>query len=276
VYEWEMPATRPNRLKNPLRKLRLLLGDGQKPLGQEEFAARAGLSVATVRSIEAGSRPLSDGALKQIAVVLKAQWLSEPVAQWRVIGTTLDYEAKYADSAYFDPGDAYSDDYSVHKLVERVLDIFGAANRGQRTALLIHLNQYLKETAQSFGINKDLNATEPQWKQTFKPMIWGKKLGKNVVVWPQYKDLSGKWCLISPHADEGGIFDFRARRSFNPADYPARTAAEVEQLSQASTHDNETVAVKPSKNKRTLSAPKRNQSENKVENRVSKKTVDQV
>jgi hypothetical protein len=119
-------------------------------------------------------------------------------------------------------------------------------------ALLIHLNKYLKETAQSFGINKDLSTTEPQWFQTFKPSIWGKRLEKNVVVWPQYKDQSGKWCLISPHTDEGGIFDFRIRRSFNPADYPA----EVEQLSQASTHDNETVAAKPRKDKRTYSAPK--------------------
>jgi hypothetical protein len=247
--------------------LRLLLGEGEKPLGQEEFAARAFLSVATVRGIEAGSRPL-DGVLDQIAVALKAQWLREPVAQWKVLGTTIPYEAKYADPAYFDPEDAYSDDYSAHKLVERLLDIFGAANREQRTALLIHLNKYLKETAQSFGINKDLSATEPQWFQTFKPSVWGKRLGKNVVIWPQFKDESGKWCLISPHADEGGIFDFRPRRSFNPADYPALTAAEVEQLSQASTHDNETVAAEPSKNERIYSAPKPNRGKNRTKNRV--------
>jgi transcriptional regulator with XRE-family HTH domain len=257
--------------------LRLLLGDGEKPMGQEEFAARAGLSVATVRGIEAGSRPL-EGVLDQIAVVLKAQWWKEPVAQWKVVGTgTIPYEAKYADPAYFDAQDAFVDDSCVHMLLERVLDIFGAANREQRTALLIHLNKYLKETAQqNFGINKDLSTTEPKWVQSFKPQVHGKKLSKNVVVWPWYYDQSGNRWAPSPHTDEGGIFDFRIRRSFNPADYPLQNWTETEQLSQASTHDNETVAAKTPKDKRTYSAPKPNRDKNRAKNRASKKTVNQV
>jgi hypothetical protein len=193
-----------------------------------------------------------------------------------VIGTTIDYEAKYADPAYFDAQDAFVDDSCVHMLLQRVLDIFGAANREQRAALLIYLNKHLKETARSFKIDKDLNATEPEWRQSFKPEVCGKKLSKNVVVWPWYKDQSGNYWAPSPHTDAGGIFDFRARRSFNPADYPARTATEVEQLAQASTNDKETIVAKPRKDKRTYRAPKRIQSENKVKNRASKKPADQV
>jgi serine/threonine protein kinase len=40
------------------------------------------------------------------------------------------------------------------------------------------------------------------------PQVCGKKLSKNVVIWPQYEGLSGLRA-ISPHADAGGIFDFR-------------------------------------------------------------------
>jgi hypothetical protein len=255
--------------------LRLLLGDGQKPLGQEEFAAWAGLSVATVRGIEAGVRPL-DGVLDQIAVVRKAQWRREPVSQWQVVGTTIPYEAKYADPAYFDAQDAFVDDCSVHMLLVRVLDIFGAANREQRTALLLYLNKHLRETAESFGIDKDLSTTEPKWVQSFKPQVCGKKLSKNVVVWPWYKDQSGNRWTPSPHTDKGGIFDFRTRRTFNPADYPAGMGAEVEQLSQVSTNDNETAAAEPRKNKRTYSAPKPNHAKIKPKNRGSKKTANQA
>jgi hypothetical protein len=150
-----------------------------------------------------------------------------------------------------------------------------AANREQRTALLIHLNKYLKKTAQSFGINKDLSATEPRWQQTFKPMIWGKELGKNVVIWPQYKD-KDKWCAISPHADEGGIFDFRARRSFKPQDYPAKTWQESQQIAKLRQEvaRQQTRTTDNSENSSTFLAPNRNQSKNKGKNRRSKKPVD--
>jgi transcriptional regulator with XRE-family HTH domain len=270
-----MPATRTHRLKNPLRQLRLILGDGQTPLGQEEFAERAGLSVATVRAIEAGVRPL-DGVLDQIAVILKAQWMREPVAKWHVVGTTIPYEARFADPGYFDPQDAYSSDYAAHKLAERVLDIFGAANPEQRTALTIHLSKYLKETAQSFGIDKDLSATEPQWQMTINPSIWGKRLKKGVVIWPQYKSVSGEWCAISPHADENGIFDFRSRRTFNPAEYPARTVAEVARLAQAETYVTETDALPSRDFKRTMSALKQKSERKVTPNRAQKKLANQV
>jgi transcriptional regulator with XRE-family HTH domain len=270
-----MPATRPHRLKNPLRQLRLILGDGQTPLGQEEFASRAGLSVATVRAIEAGVRPL-DGVLDQIAVVLKAQWVREPVAQWYVVGATNRYEAHYADPGYFDPGDPYSSDYAAHKLAERVLDIFGAANPEQRTALVIHLSKYLKETAQSFGIDKDLSTSEPRWQMTTKPFIWGKRLKKDVVIWPQYEEQPGKWCLIPPQTDTGGIFDFRSRRTFNPADYPARTATEVARLAQAETHATETTPPESRNFKRTMSALKQKPKRKTTKNRILKKLASQV
>jgi hypothetical protein len=239
VYKYKMPATRPNNLGNPLRKLRLLLGDGGKPLGQEQFAARAGLSVATVRGIEVGSRPLK-GVLDQIAVALKAQWWPSPVAQWKVVGTTTPYEARYADPTYFDAGDPFVDDSCVHMIVERVLDIFGAADREQRAALLIYLPRLLKELTQNFKIKLDLGTTEPEWVQTFDPEVCGKKIPKAVVITPWYKDASGNR-QFDPHIDEGGILDFRARRTFNPADYP---------------HQGTGCTKKVDQKERTITAPK--------------------
>ena len=70
MYEWSVPATRKNRLNNPLRQLRLILGDGEKPLGQEAFARRINMSIATIRAIESGGRTFSEKFKKQIMATI--------------------------------------------------------------------------------------------------------------------------------------------------------------------------------------------------------------
>ena len=126
MYEWCVPATRKNRLNNPLRQLRLILGDGEKPLGQEAFARRINMSVATIRAIEAGRRPFSEQCQKQILATLSASW-NPRKRQWCLLWTTEPYKREYQDfSRFLDPDDRYLEDLSVHMLIERLLLLFGS------------------------------------------------------------------------------------------------------------------------------------------------------
>jgi transcriptional regulator with XRE-family HTH domain len=270
VYQWVVPATRRNRLNNPLRKLRLILSeDGKTPLDQVQFANRIGLSVATVRAIEAGRRPLSEQCAMQIFVILGASW-SNKNQQWNVLGNSkVPYEKKHADlTEALDPEDPYIDDYYVHRLIERVLTLFkGCRSRQQRRGLLLYLSQHLKETAEGFGIIENLRPTEPAWCESrdFKP--FGKPLGKEVVFVAVYDYAKDENAIISPHQDAGGIFDFRSWRTFRAEDYPeGKTPDKQDEIVQERTADKQPAPEKneifnaPSthpKTEKAKSAPKK-------------------
>jgi hypothetical protein len=278
VYEWIVPATRPNRLENPLRKLRLILGDGQNnPMHQEAFAGWVGIPVATLRSIEAGRRPMTKAnCLERILITLGAAWNPQD-KNWHVLYPESKwlYEKKHERLVPdLDHEDPFVDDLSLHYLINRLLDLFKATTRTQRMGLFLYLNDHLAEIARASKLKVNLDATEPIWVQSDDPNVWGKWLPKPVVWWPRYLRKHG---VISPHETDGGVLDFRARRSFNPADYPARTPREVEEMieakkrarQQAGTPDN-------AKNSGTFLAPNGNKSENKAKNRAPKKPADQV
>lgn len=231
-----MPAPRPERRNNPLRLLRQILGENGEPMHQEAFAARVGMSVATVRSIEAGRRPLTeDNCLDHIMLNLKAAW-NEREGKWKVLGTKWNYEKRHAEqlSSELDPEDPFVDDHTLHRLVERLFDLFGAANREQRQALILYLSKHLAKTAESFGLKVDLKPTEPQWFHTMGPpiTIWGKQLPKHSVFVARYKG-DGGWRGISPHQEPDGIFDFRSRRTFRADDYPAKDEEEAKAMQEA-------------------------------------------
>jgi transcriptional regulator with XRE-family HTH domain len=57
-----------------LRGLRLLLGRDNKPISGETFAEMSGIALGTVRTIENGSRKLSDEDRQKIAHHLRAHW----------------------------------------------------------------------------------------------------------------------------------------------------------------------------------------------------------
>jgi hypothetical protein len=69
-----MTDTSVNRLDNPLRKLRITLGDAEGPLQQEKFAALVGIPVATLRAIERGSRSMTANCLTKIHRQTGAIW----------------------------------------------------------------------------------------------------------------------------------------------------------------------------------------------------------
>ena len=237
-----MPATRPHRLNNPLRKLRLILGDGENALDQESFADRAGLSLATVRAIEAGRRPLNEYCLTQIQVTLLATWDSIE-RKWCLLNNRdVPYEKQYASFAeLFDPQDSYVDDLYVHRLVERLLIMFSnCPSRQARFGLLLYLSDFLKECAAGFGIpDRELKTTEPFWFQARNRLpdaslkVCGKPLpeDKKIVFVARYKDVRGDWRWVPhPHKDRGGIFDFRAWRTFIETDYPPADMDDIPQM----------------------------------------------
>jgi hypothetical protein len=227
MYEWSVPATRKNRLNNPLRQLRLILGDGEKPLGQEAFARRINMSVATIRAIEGGRRPFSKQCQKQILATLSAGW-NPRKRQWCLLWTTEPYKREYQDfSRSLDSDDRYFEDLSVHMLIERLLLLFGSCRGQQRFALLNYLSDHLRETAKEFGLKVKLDSTEPIWSRSHDLSLWGKRF-KELVILPQYK--TPKTIYLAPGRDAGGIFDFREYRTFRPADYPLGTSADSDIL----------------------------------------------
>jgi hypothetical protein len=259
-----MPATKEQRLYNPLRKLRVVLGELGAPLHQEAFAARIGIPVATVRSVESGRRPMTqDNCLGQILLSLQATWNPRD-QEWHVLGSRHLYKKEHANLArklYHD--DAYVEDLSLHYLLERVLCVFSAASVPEkRVALHLKLNNVLEEAVADFGLPATcLEGTEPTWMQSTHPIVWGKELAKPVVWWPRYLTSLGEERQDpGPHAEEvgeAGIFDFRRERSFNPADYPARTRGEAEAALEAVRERRKKAQGRSKrKNNRTQTVPK--------------------
>src|SRR6266446_8162294 len=234
-----MPATRPTRLNNPLRQLRLILGKGKTPMPQEEFALRTGISVFSLRAIENGRRAMTpSNSLTQIATVLKAYWNRE-LGAWCTLGTKDPFQKAHAEllSAGLDPEDPYCDDLSLHYLIERLLDIFGATDRTQRLGLLTYLNGHLREIAEKSELLVNLEPTEPRWMHSSQPTVWGKAIPKKTVFWPYYLQTPEQSRGDpGPHQDAGGIFDFRSRRSFKADQYPARDRDEAIAIGMAREH----------------------------------------
>jgi hypothetical protein len=199
---------------------------------QELFAARIGVPVATVRSIEAGRRPMTpENCLNHILFSLGAAW-NPREENWHVLNphSRWLYEKKHEQLVpQLDPEDPYLDDLNLHQLINRLLDVFGATDRQQRRGLLLYLNDHLAAIAEASELKVNLGVTEPEWLESTKLNVWG-KLSDKPVVWRAHYP---KAAPIPPRQETGGIFDFRSRRTFKPADYPA-TAEEMDAWLQAS------------------------------------------
>ena len=86
--------------------------------------------------------------------------------------------------------------------------------------------------------------------------IWGKTSPKSVAWLPVYQK------KIDPKQDEGGIFDFRSRLTFNSANYPAQKAEELHAQDTSGNTAKETAAQAQANFSRTYSGPKRGKPKN--------------
>jgi hypothetical protein len=72
-----MAATGLGGLDNPIRRLRSIVSQTDRPMGQADLAKRIHYSLATLRAIENGRRPLSERCLFRVWVWLGLRWDGE-------------------------------------------------------------------------------------------------------------------------------------------------------------------------------------------------------
>jgi hypothetical protein len=161
-----MPTTPLERLKNPLRKLRVILGEFGSPMSQEVFAAQtglsanAGLSVNTLRSIENQRLPLSENIL----TIIKARWLAgwnTRDQEWHFLDTKKLYSKELAAKVKSpSPADQR---LMKQKLHERLDEILKATPPEALAGRIMLLSRDLVKHAKETGLAVDLRSTEPEW-----------------------------------------------------------------------------------------------------------------
>jgi hypothetical protein len=252
-----MPTTPVERLQTPLRKLRVILGEFGQPLSQEEFAKHSGLSLATVRGIENQRRSLSESCLAAIKGRLFAVWNPRD-EEWHLLNeygplyTKLN--AEKADT--FPPKDPYLQDLMIHCLLERLLSVCKAIPHEQLVGHVMFLSKLLGDHAKEFELPVDLEGTEPVWHLIKKPTPWKRAPMQEVALVAKYRGHLQE-DAIPPQRDDDGIYDFRAHRSFNPEDYPAKDWHETKALEQDAT-------PRTAENSGTLVAPRRKRTKKSI------------
>ena len=69
--------TRAEKLDNPLRRLRSIVSQSDRPIRQEDLAKTIHFSLASLRAIENGRRPLSERCLFSVWIWLGLHWDGE-------------------------------------------------------------------------------------------------------------------------------------------------------------------------------------------------------
>jgi hypothetical protein len=168
-----MPATPIDRLKNPLRKLRVILGEYGAPMSQEDFAAQTGLSVNTLRSVENQRLALSENILKQVAARWLAMWNPRD-AEWHFLQTKKLYSKELKAKVL--PARSQADRRLIEeKLVDRLRDILAAVPDEVLPGQAMLLNSRLAEHVKETDLKVDLELTEPMWylkAHPAKPKMW--------------------------------------------------------------------------------------------------------
>jgi transcriptional regulator with XRE-family HTH domain len=168
-----MPATPIDRLKNPLRKLRVILGEFGAPMSQEDFAKQTGLSVNTLRSVENQRLPLSENILRPIEARWLAMW-DQRDKEWHFLQTRKLYSKELAAKVLPMRPQA-EQTLIIEKLVERFRDILAAIEDKALPGQAMFLNRFLARHAEEFDLDVDLNPTEPFWflrAHPTEPKMW--------------------------------------------------------------------------------------------------------
>jgi transcriptional regulator with XRE-family HTH domain len=156
-----MPSTPVERLKTPLRKLRVLLGEFGAPMSQEDFAAQTGLSVATVRSIENERRGLSEKILMAIATRWLAMWNPRD-KEWHFLGTKKLYTKDLAQKVK-PTREPAEQKLMVERLIDRLRAILEATGHEALPGQIMMLNRLLAKHVEETNLVVDLESTEPLW-----------------------------------------------------------------------------------------------------------------
>jgi DNA-binding XRE family transcriptional regulator len=229
-----MPAPQLERRDNPLRKLRIILGNGPKPMHQDDFAHLIDIPVATIRAIEAGRRELTwENCLGRIAYLLGATF-DERDRQWHYMRAR---DHLYTFSLYKAFTDKRSKDpvlkaKCLHALVQRTLELFKAVPPGRWFAFFGCVMAKLKEAAIEFkikGYSGIVDRTEPRWGLvTLVQDADGNRYPPDALpeIVTYFDCFESKSDSALKARDSGGLLDFRQWREFNPAESTPEQAIE--------------------------------------------------
>ena len=168
-----MPSTPVERLKNPLRKLRVILGEFGAPMSQESFATQTGLSVNTLRSIENQRLSLSDNILTTIAARWLAMWNPRD-KEWHFLGTKKPYTKELAEKV-LPTREPAEQRLMVERLIDRLRTILAAASSESLPGQIMLLNRLLAKHVEETNLDVDLKPTEPIWflrAHPTEPRMW--------------------------------------------------------------------------------------------------------
>jgi hypothetical protein len=220
-----MPAPRPERADNPLLKLRMILGNGEKPTHQVEFAQLIGIPVDPLRAFESGARAITwANCLERIGYLLGATY-DERDGQWHYLRTkhlyTFSLYQAFTDGRTNDP---VLKAKCLHAFTQRNLELFKAIHPSRWLAFFGCVMGKLKEAADEFEIKgrvSILAQTEPRWGlhtrvqdpdgKTYPP-----DTPPEIVTSFRCFDYQNDDALRAK--DAGGLLDFRAWREFDSAD----------------------------------------------------------
>jgi hypothetical protein len=219
-----MPAPRADRLENPLLKLRTILGNGERPMHQAEFAELITVPVATLRAFESGARTMTwENCLGRIGYLLGATF-DERDGQWHYMRTKVLYTfALYQSFTEGRIKDAVLKTKCLHAFVRRALDLFKAVPPKRWLAFFGCMMGKLREAADEFEIKgraKILEQTEPQWGLSKRVQdADGTKYPPDEPprIFTMFRCFNYQTDEALRAEDAGGLLDFREWREFNSA-----------------------------------------------------------
>ena len=157
-----MPATPRERLRNPLRQLRCILGDFGAPMSQEEFSAQTNLSIHTVRAVENQRLPLSRNVLSPIAKRWLVRWDPQN-GGWLFLETNKLYSRELGVRVRPLRGSMPDKKLIRKSLHDRLDNILDAAGEKALPGEAMLLNQLLRDHVEETALPVDLNSTELAW-----------------------------------------------------------------------------------------------------------------
>jgi hypothetical protein len=146
---------KPENARNPLRQLRALLSENgeRTPITQNQLSKICDIPIDTIRSIEAGRRPLNLSVLRKIEAATAAKWNSKR-AQWTVHDSDQPFMFFwYSSLSYFRrrrPPDYQKRIQFIHTKIDGLFDKIPGRSWN---LLFFRMKDFLEECKHDFNLN---------------------------------------------------------------------------------------------------------------------------
>jgi hypothetical protein len=161
---------KPENARNPLRQLRALLSENgeRTPITQNRLSKICDIPIDTIRSIEAGRRPLNLSVLRKIEAVTTGTWNSK-----RDLWTVYDSDepltfSRYSFHRHFMGQRPRNSRRRIHFIHKKIDGLFQKIPGHSWKLLLLRINDFLEECKRDFNL-KDLDGVfyeaEPRFEE---------------------------------------------------------------------------------------------------------------